>query len=334
MKHLLIIAFMMGSAATSFSQQRAVYSNFLLNDFYYNPAIAGSRNVHEVNLSYRNQWIGFQGAPGLIMGNFMGSVRNQGKMGYGVALISERTGITQNTGIYLNYAQHFKLSDKVKLGLGVQPGYMQYRVKLYDAQLADQGDQVLTGSIYSANAIDVSAGFNLYSEKFFVMAAMHHALGEQIKFTTYNSNLDFHFNAIAGYTFAFNTDPKKKKKPFDLQPSVLVKYAKPLPIQWSAMLKGTFNKRFWAGLIYRSDDAIGISLGAVIKERFSIGYGYDYTLSRLSNYQTGSHEVKLSFIITKKKPSIAEEDDKLNNSILEDLKKKLDEKEKEEKQKK
>ena len=37
----------------------------------------------------------------------------------------------------------------------------------------------------------------------------------------------------------------------------------------------------------------------------------------MRKYSSGSHEVMLSFIITTKKPSLEEEDDKLNNSILE-----------------
>ena len=145
MKALLILSlfFVLGVVDTSHAQQRGLYSNFLLNDFYYNPAIAGSKGVHKANISYRNQWVGFDGAPSLIIGNFNGSYKNEGKLGYGVTLLSETTGITQNTGAYLNYAHHFKLSDKYTLGLGIQPGYMQYRVKLYDAQLADQGDEVL-----------------------------------------------------------------------------------------------------------------------------------------------------------------------------------------------
>ncbi len=304
------------------AQQQGVYSNFLMNDIYYNPAIVGSKNVHIANMSYRNQWVGFDGAPTLMTGNFYGSVKNRGKMGYGVSLTSENTGITQNTTISVNYAHHFKLTETLKLGLGVKPGLMQYRVKLYDAQLADEGDEVLTGNVYSASALDMSAGFNLYSEKFFVMASASHMLGNSIQFTTYNSNLAFHFNGIAGYNFKF------KKKKFELQPSVMVKYVNPIPVQVTGMLKGTFSNKFWVGLIYRSDDAVGISAGLNIKERFTVAYGYDYTLSRLSNYQSGSHEVMLSFIITKKKPTLEEEDDKLNNSIMEEMKLKMEEKEK------
>lgn len=239
--------------------------------------------------------------------------------------MSETTGITQNTGVYLNYAHHFKLSDKLKLGLGIQPGYMQYRVKLYDAQLADQGDEVLTGSVYSASAVDVSSGFHLYSEKFFVMGSMHHMLSRDIQFTSYNSNLEFHYTGIAGFNINLNADPKKKKMPIDIQPSFLIRYVKPLPVQYSIMLKTTFNKKYWAGLIFRSDDAIGLSLGMQIGEKFNFGYGFDYTLTGLSSYQAGSHEVMLSYVISKKKPSMAEKDDELNKSIIEELQKSIEE---------
>ena len=307
------------------AQQRTGYSNFLLNDYYFNPAIAGSKNVHEVNLAYRNQWIGFEGSPTLLMANFQGSVKNEGKMGYGVTVVSEQKGLTSNNAAYLNYAHHFKLGDNWKLGLGIQPGYMQHRVRLYDAQLADAGDEVLTGTVYSANAIDLSSGFHLYSKKFFLLGSVHRLLANSLQFTTYNSNLEFHFGGIVGYGFEIKT---KSKKIFELQPSAMVRYTQPVPLQYTAMLKGTFDNKFWVGLLYRSDDAIGISAGLTLRDRFTIGYGYDYTTSKLNSYQSGSHEVMLSFIITKDKPTLEEEDENLNNSILEDMQKKVEEEKK------
>ena len=321
MRYLILIGLVVLSF-TGNAQQRGILSNFLLNDYYYNPAIAGSKPVHVANMSYRNQWVGFEGAPNLIMGNFYGSAKNLGKHGYGVSLISERTGITQNTAVYANYAYHIKLSESLKLGLGIQPGFMQYRVRLYDAQLADDNDEVLTGTVYSANAFDVSTGFHLYSDKFFLMGSMHHLLGNELKFTSYNSNLEYHFNGIAGFNIRF------KKKNFMLQPSALVKFAHPVPLQVTGMLKGVFNDQFWLGFLYRTDDAVGVTAGLRIKERISVSYGYDYSISDLSAYQNGSQEVMLSFTITKEKPSLAEEDDELNNSILEEMKKEMEEKEK------
>lgn len=316
MKAIIIITALL-LTGSSIAQQRGIVSNFLMSDYYYNPAIVGSRGISMANIAYRNQWVGFSGAPSLVLGNFNGSVKGLGKHGYGITFMSERTGITQSTAAYVNYAYHIKLGEKTKLGLGVQPGFLQYRVRLYDAQLADENDEVLTGTVYSANAFDFSTGFNLYHEKFFLMGSLHHLLGDEIRFTSYNTNLEYHLSGIAGYNF-------KLKKGTTIQPSVLVKYARPVPVQYTAMLKAEFKNKFWVGLLYRSDDAVGINLGLNFKERFSLMYAYDYTVSSLANYQTGSHEIALSIKITKEKPSLEEEDDKLNNSILDEMKKEMD----------
>lgn len=318
MRHFILLITIVLIGLNVKAQQRGIVSNFMINDYYYSPAIAGSKPFHSASVSYRNQWVGFADAPSLIMGNFNGSVKNRQKAGYGVTVLSEKAGLTNTTAVYLNYVQHFKLSENIRLGLGIQPGLMQYRIKLYDAILADEGDAVLTGNVYSANAVDVSAGFNLYSEKFFIMASAHHLLGKQIQFTSYNSNLDFHYNAIAGYNFKF------KKKKVEIQPSVLFKYTKPVPFQITGMLKTTFQGKYWFGLLYRTDDAVGLSLGAQIKKRFNLAYGYDYSIGPIRKYQSGSHEVTLSFIITKEKPSLEEEDEELNKSILEQMQKEVD----------
>lgn len=301
------------------AQQMGVYSNYMMNRFYYNAAVAGSQEVHVFNAGYRNQWVGFENAPSNFNFNMHGSVRSQGKIGYGIGLYNENSGLMNTTGVHLNYAHHFKLSETLKLGLGIQPGFIQYRLRLYDAIMADEGDQVLTGSIYSTNAIDVNMGFNLYSNKFFVMGSAQRMLGRAIQFTGYNSQLQFHFNMIAGYNFVF------EKKKFELQPSILVRYTKPVPVQVSGMLRAMYDKKYWLGLVYRHDDAIGINAGFVWKERFTIAYGYDFSVNGLRKYNSGSHEVMLSIILNKKKPvSLEEEDDKLNNSILENTSTKSD----------
>ena len=314
-KQILTLLLILFSSVTVVGQQQGIYSNFLLNENYYNPAIAGSKNVHIVSLGYRNQWTGFTGAPVNVNANFYGSVKNKGKHGYGISFINEKMGITNKAGFYLNYAYHIKLSQRLKLGFGIRPGYIQYGVKLYDAQLADQGDEILTGNIYSAGALDVNTGFHLYSSKFFVMGSLNHLLGKSVQFTTYNSSLSFHYNLIGGYNFNL------VRQKVVLQPSVMLKYASPVPVQWTGMVKATYSDKYWLGLIYRSEDAVGISAGLMINERFNVGYGFDYTIAGLRKQQSGSHEIMLSFIITKKRPTLEEEDDELNKSIMDNFQK-------------
>jgi type IX secretion system PorP/SprF family membrane protein len=322
MKKLLFFLVVFGLSNGLFGQQQGVYSNFLLNDYYYNPAIAGTKDVHTASVGYRNQWVGFQDAPVNMYANLYGSYKDQGKYGYGASITSQRSGLTSSTGVYLNYAHHFKLSKTLKLGLGIQPGYLQYRVQMYDAVMADQNDPVFTDNVYMTRAFDINAGFNLYHKNFFVMGSAQHLLGNSSKLSGYNSSLAFHYNFIGGYNF------RLKNQPIDIQPSFMIKYVKPTPVQWTLMVKGTYQEKYWVGLLFRSNDALGVVLGMKIKDRLNIGYGYDIGVSKIRTYNSGSHEIFLSYAINKKRPTLEEEDDLLNNSILEEMKKKMDKKEK------
>lgn len=322
MTHFFKIACLLCLVQASFAQQQPVFTNFLINDYFYNPAIAGSKNAHIANVSYRDQWVGFDGAPTTLIGNFYGSVRNEGKMGYGATVISDRTGLIQNTSIYVNYAHHFKLSETLKLGLGVRPGYMQYRIKLYDVQLADEGDNLLIGNVLSANAFDIQGGFHLYSNRFFVMGSVQNLLGDAIGFTSYNANLTKHYTFIGGYTFKF------EKKKIELQPSVLLRNTTSIPMQTAFMLKGIYAKNYWGGLTYTTDNTMGAYIGYTLKERLSIAYGFDFPFNGIEQYQSGSHELSISYVINAKKANADTQDEALNKSILEDMKMQLEKRKK------
>ena len=308
------------TTCVSFGQQQFVFTNYLLNEYYYNPALAGSKDVHYANLITRQQWAGFEDAPFTVMGNFYGSIRNEKKHGYGISLMSDRTGITQNTMVYLNYAYHVNLGSSLRMGLGVKPGFMQYRIKLYDAQLADQGDDILTGNVFTANALDLNSGLHLYSDRFFFIASMRHMVGKSIQFTTYNSSLAKHYSGIIGYRFG--KDDEKSK--LDFIPSVMFQYVDPAPPQTSIMMKFVYDDKFWAGLTGRTNDALGLVLGMQVNKRINIGYGFDYSLGDVRNYQSGTHEIMISIVTTPDRPTLDEEDDDLNNSIFEQNQQRID----------
>lgn len=102
----------------------------------------------------------------------------------------------------------------------------------------------------------------------------------------------------------------------------MLNYVEPVPLQWTGMLKATYDDKWWVGITYRSQDAAGINFGYCIKDRITIGYGFDYSLTGIRQYQSGSHEIMISFITTPNRPTLDEEDEELNKSIMDDLKKK------------
>ena len=347
MKKLLIISILCLLSHKGQSQQQFVFTNYLMNEYYYNPAIAGMKDVHLANVGFRKQWSGFDNAPMTMYANYYGSFKNQRKHGYGASIINDRSGLVSNTGFLVNYVYHLRLNDKQKLAFGVKPGFQQYNIRLYDAKLADEGDPQLTGNVLSTGAFDFQAGLNWYSDKFFVMVSMRQMFGKAIKFTGFNDGLAKHYTFIAGYnwnltkkknqatdstatnltegtltdTSTTNGEIKKKKKDFILSPVFMLNYVSPITPQACFMLKATYDNKYWAGLSYRSQDALGISVGIVIKGRFQIGYSFDYGMfSDIQKYNSGSHEIMLRFQTTSKKPSLEEQDEELNNSIFDENK--------------
>ena len=68
------------------------------------------------------------------------------------------------------------------------------------------------------------------------------------------------------------------------------------------------NNMVWAGVSYRTQDAIAPMIGyqhAFEKSMLKIGYSYDVTTSELSNYSSGSHEIMLNYCFKiEKKPDV------------------------------
>jgi type IX secretion system PorP/SprF family membrane protein len=48
---------------TAFAQQRPHYTQYILNNYIINPAVAGIENYTDIKISHRHQWVGIQDAP-------------------------------------------------------------------------------------------------------------------------------------------------------------------------------------------------------------------------------------------------------------------------------
>lgn len=304
------------AAAKLAAQQMPLYTNYLLNDYAYNPAVAGSHNFIQANLNYRNQWVGFEGAPKTYMASIYGPFRKSEKVALGGMISTDVTGLLQRTGGYFTYAYHLKLNDSWKLGMGLSAGAMQYRVRLYDARLYDKDDDLLNGSLISKLVYDLNAGLYLYRRDFFLGVSGYHAANNRINIS--RSRLAPHLYGMAGYTFKVN-------KKFGVQAAALAKYNEPVGVQPEFSLRGIYRKMFWLGASYRINDAYSAMLGFVCLERISIGYSYDIPFSSIRQYTSGSHEIMLtySFIKTKKQRDADEEEfNTIDNSFKSNLRNK------------
>jgi type IX secretion system PorP/SprF family membrane protein len=81
---------------------------------------------------------------------------------------------------------------------------------------------------------------------------------------------------------------------FELQPSVYFK-TDMVAYQADFTVDLVYKKRFWAGLNYRINDAVGVLLGFEMNNGLKLGYAYDIMTSALAAYGNGSHEIFLSY---------------------------------------
>lgn len=299
--YLFITALLCGGRL--FSQQMPLLTNYLFNSYAYNPAIAGTKPYAVANMTYRNQWVGFDGAPKTYMASLYGPFRKNKKVALGGMILTDATGLLQRTAGYFTYAYHVMLNDKWKLGMGVSAGLMQYRIRLYDVKAYDKDDEMLTGNVLSKTVFDCNAGLYLYRSNFFLGLSGYQAANNKIAFTDSHSRLEPHLYLMTGYTYKVN-------KKFSLQPSALIKYNAPTPVQPEISLRGIYKKQLWLGVSYRMNDAYSFMFGAVCKERISFAYAYDLPFSGIRKYTSGSHEIMLtySFLKTKKQQDLDEEE--------------------------
>lgn len=288
-KIILIITAGLFVVSQSNAQQDPMVSQYMFNGLYLNPAYAGSHDYWTSTLSYRNQWVGFDGAPETAIAAVDGPIANK-NMGLGVILLHDRIGVTrQNTALF-NYAYQIKTSSTSKFALGVNAGFSQFSARLSELTVWDE-DQVFQNDITSKILPRFGVGAYYFGDK--------HYIGLSVPtLFAYQKGMDFNFDLsrasflrrhylfTAGYVFETSKDIK-------LKPSILLKYVKSAPLEADFNLSTVYKDKFWIGASFRTGDAVAIILEYQTNSYFRVGYAYDITVSKLRNYSQGSHEIMI-----------------------------------------
>lgn len=305
MKKIGLILCFMVSAEFLFSQQLPHFSQYYLNDYLINPAVGGARPFFEGKSAHRYQWEGITDAPRTYTLSVNGPSKNQ-KMGFGGYIFTDNVGPTRRTGFNATYAYHVKINDKVKLGMGLSAGVIQFMIDGSKITLRESDDDIITNGVQSVLLPDAGFGLYLYHEKYYVGFSAPQLLNSRVNFFKEGRNpegtLPSHFFFNAGYKF-------KVSETFVVEPSVFVKYVKPVPVQFEGTLRLIYQDKVWLSGTYRDKDAVTTSLGYLINNYFTIAYGFDFTTTNLRNYSNGTHELMVGirfyqFANKKSTPSI------------------------------
>jgi type IX secretion system PorP/SprF family membrane protein len=329
MKKLLVFA-ALGLVFTADAQQRPHYTQYILNNYIINPAVAGIENYTDVKVSHRHQWVGLDGAPVTTYITIHGPLKKsayerenpttfraagenpRGKAywqdytaadphhGIGFTMMNDRTGPLNRFSVAATYAYHLGISERTSLSAGISAGVQNMTLNASKLNFEFPVDPAVAGSGY-LNKLrpDVSAGLWMYSANYFVGLAAQNILPSKLTFAedtltvTSSGKLVPHLFLSAGYRVFLNDD-------ISLLPSATLRYITPMPIGVDLNAKVQYQDLVWAGASYRFQDGISGMVGVNVNSSFNIGYSYDYTTSRLNTVSRGSHEIVVGFLLGNK----------------------------------
>lgn len=271
------------------AQQDPLVSQYMFNGLYLNPAYAGSHEYWTSTLTYRNQWVGFDGAPATAIAAVDGPLPTK-NMGLGMVLLHDQIGVTRQNTAILNYAYQIKTSETTKIALGVNAGISQFSAKLTDLTVWDE-DKVFQNDLSSKILPRFGVGIYYYGKNhyvgFSIPTLFAYQKGMDFNFDlTKSSFLRRHYLLTGGYVFEASRD-------FKIKPSILLKYVQNAPLEADINLSTVYKDKIWFGASFRTYDAVALILEYQSNSYFRIGYAYDITVSKMRNYSQGSHEIMI-----------------------------------------
>lgn len=295
MKKILILIFGIMVLADVKAQQLPQYTQYMLNEFAINPAVAGKEEFADVRSNNRYQWIGITDAPRTYILTVNGPLKIK-NMGLGMHLFTDIVGPTRRVGLNFSYAYHIKLNEEVKLSLGLTAGILQWGIDGHKLILHDAGDDNLLTQYQTVYVPDFGAGILVHHKKWYFGIAVPQMYQSRINLypgSDNSSTLVTHFNVNAAYKFDLGED-------FKVEPSFLVKYATPAPFKLDVGARVIYKEQIWLGGAYRHNDAYTALLGFMYKNYLMIGYSYDFPTTNIRKYSSGTHEIMLGLRFSRK----------------------------------
>jgi len=297
-KRILITGLLLISASNVYSQDPQ-FTQFYANPLYLNPAMAGAHGCPRFNLNYRNEWPSLSGNYVTYSASY-DQYFNNINGGFGVIALHDQQGqgtiFTSTLGLIYSY--HLKVNRKFSLLFGAKAAMTN---KYLDWDKLTFGDMIdpRRGFIYSTGDVprgesvyffDASAGIVGYSKNFYFGFAANHLNRPNESMIIGESKLPMRFTGHIGSVIKLGRHSQYRNQT-SIMPNVIYQYQN----GFQELAIGTYIKygTFTVGAWYRNRDAFILSIG-VNTGKFSIGYSYDITVSKLNNgVSGGSHEVSM-----------------------------------------
>jgi type IX secretion system PorP/SprF family membrane protein len=291
------------------AQQLPFYSQYLFNKFLINPAVAGSDGYTSFNITAREQWVGYSGAPATF--SFSAQTRllkqrlvlkktrakktvyrpkSDGKVGLGGYVFSDKNGLVQRTGFQACYSYHIWIERSTQVSFGLAVTGYQFKIDTKDLSFEDPNEPLLNSNLQKGIFVpDAACGIYLLNPKYSLGFSADQLFEAALKLgsNAYNEfKMSRQYTLFASYNFSMG--------PYaEIQPSFIFRTSQQLKPMADIGLSYIYNQAFWAGLAYRTSGAIIATIGVKHQNLF-FGYSFDFTLQEIQRITYGTHEITIA----------------------------------------
>jgi len=313
LRSLILLIFILSIRHEVNSQQVPMYSQYIMNGYLVNPSFAGRDGYSTITVTAREQWMGLAQNPATYAASFQTRVlRNSyisksttvkrklvrpskgSRVGVGGYIFSDNNGIMRRTGLQAIYAYHISLGKEVpyhrNLSFGLALTAYQFAVNT-DNLIYDPDDPLLNTYDRSVFIPDFNFGTSYTTSRYFVGFAMTNLLRGSLLFGDADNTgrTEFgHYYLTGGIKFPVAAN-------WTIEPSAFIKSSDMFlkSIQMDITARVYYKEDYWAGLSWRTNDALILLLGLKY-DRFYFAYAFDFTLTDIRRQSAGTHELTMA----------------------------------------
>ena len=275
-------------------QQTLQYSNYLENSFYLNPAVA-NLGKKSLNIIYRNQWMGFEGAPKTTFLSYQSSfshkkdVKSSSFSNVGGFLQNENIGAFRSFKINISYSYSFLLSSNWRLSFGSFIGIQQLGLDVTGVTLFDSNDPVVDVSNFSLFP-DFSMGFALTNNNNFFGISAKQVFQNNWK-KIINSDLSKNESSLV-----FIAAKKILLGNIGFTPNVMLDFTGQFNPKLIAGLQINYKQFISTGFAVRNDNSVLGQFKIILTKNLQIIYAHDFSFSNILLRPLNSSEFMVSYI--------------------------------------
>ena len=298
MKKISILLFVICFGGILKAQQLPQITQYMLNNYAINPAVAGMYDYYQVNTSIRNQWQGMNDGPSTTIMSIYG--KHSRNVGLGGTVFNDNTGPTSRVGGSMSYTYSFNVTQSMKLALALSGGFTQFKIIKDNIPVKDQNDPLMLGGDVVRSLPDATFGINMSGDKWYLGMAVPQLLSSELNLmdddfariydtTSQSGKLASHIYVLGAYKHSLSSG-------ITIEPSFFLKSVAGAKTQIDFGVKTGYKEMFWLGMNYKMNNDLSTMaalLGYNVNDRFNIGYSYGLPSSETSIYQSGSHEFML-----------------------------------------